>query len=417
MVNTRNSTFPSVAKPVLHIAINARFITGVGGILFLRYHFSSFTRIRVPTIPYTLLYPSNGGVIEIAIPSILNHTSSGKINSQFCIILFALLEAMFSYQKTVPDVVDLQPKRIIVVPDIHRDLEKAKRCLRAAGCLSKNGKWIGGNTVVVQIGDQIDGQNRTGKSDSKHICHEALRKDIEVLRFFNKLHVAAEKKGGAVYGLVGNHELMNVQGIFTYADTNGCLECENARRLAFQPGGEAARILATTRAVYLKIGRIVFVHAGFLPWHIEAMGNHPERLNHIMTDMLLGHPAKNSFERELFWRVCMDYQGALTNRNFSPDRHISLSETQNILKSLRADHMVIGHNVNPKGIVPLHLNLVFVCDPGLSKSLYDSRPQVLEITQTEDRTASKRQESPFRPQKILQPPLSFRVIYEHSDHT
>lgn len=310
---------------------------------------------------------------------------------------------MFSYKKTVPDVVEEQPQRIIVVPDVHRDLRKAKACLRAAGCLSKNGgAWIGGATVVVQIGDQIDGQDRSGARPERHRCHEATREDLGVLRFFNALHEAARKKGGAVYSLVGNHELMNVQGLFQYADTHGCPDCETARAAAFSPGGEAARILATTRAVYLKIGRVAFCHAGLLPWHIQAMAGRPERLNRIMTDVLLGHPVPDH-ERGMFWRVCMDHQGALTNRSFGPDRHISEAETRHVLDMLRADHMVIGHNVNPKGIVPLHMDLVFVCDPGMSRGILDAAPQVLEITR-----------SPGRSQRD---PLSFRVIYGCSDRT
>lgn len=45
------------------------------------------------------------------------------------------------------------------VGDIHGDLQKALACLEMAGVLAEDGghiKWVGGNTVVVQLGDVLD---------------------------------------------------------------------------------------------------------------------------------------------------------------------------------------------------------------------------------------------------------------------
>eukprot|EP00873_Tetraselmis_striata_P041637 jgi/Tetstr1/461901/TSEL_006979.t1 len=298
---------------------------------------------------------------------------------------------MFSYTKTVPDRAP-EADRIVVIPDVHRDLDKARRSLMIAGVIDARDNWTGGRTVVVQVGDQVDGADRTGRRPlGPHVCHRALREDVAVLRYFNSLHDRAEEAGGAVYNLVGNHELMNVHGMFQYADTDGCPECVRLRTKAFQPGGPAARILATTRAVYLRVGRVAFVHAGLLPWHLDAMAGRPERLNAIMTDALLGNP-RPAAELALFDRVCMQPR-----------------ETRRILPALGVDHMVIGHNASAQGIVALHDGMVVVCDPGLSASVFDARPQALEITR--HRTRAGQRPSAGNPTR------SFRVIAEQSGRT
>jgi len=45
------------------------------------------------------------------------------------------------------------------VGDIHGDLQKALSCLEMAGVLAEDDghiKWVGGDTVVVQLGDVLD---------------------------------------------------------------------------------------------------------------------------------------------------------------------------------------------------------------------------------------------------------------------
>lgn len=286
---------------------------------------------------------------------------------------------MYSYIKTVPDIVEVSPSRIVVVPDVHQDLQKAKRCLLLAGVVNKNGTWVGGSTVVVQVGDQVDGapRVRTAKPE-RHVCHADLARDVAVLTYFNDMHRKAQNKGGAVYSLIGNHELMNVMGSFDYANTYGCEACERERRKAFAPGGTAAVLLATTRVVCLKIGRIIFVHAGVVPRHARALDI--PRLNRVMTETFLGNPV-NKTDKNYFDSMCVDFDGVLTHRYYMPGAQIPAGEAREALAALEADHMVIGHNAHGGGVTALYDGqLVFVCDPGISKSVMDAPPTVLEIS-------------------------------------
>jgi hypothetical protein len=94
--------------------------------------------------------------------------------------------------------------RIIAIGDIHGDFRALLQCLRAARVIDNQRNWIGGKTVVVQLGDQIDSRCRAD------FCEVDTKGDeLEILYFLDKLHKEAEKVGGAVYGLLGNHEIMN----------------------------------------------------------------------------------------------------------------------------------------------------------------------------------------------------------------
>ena len=46
--------------------------------------------------------------------------------------------------------------RIIAIGDIHGDLDLCKEYLKVGKVIDDNMNWIGGDTVVVQVGDQVD---------------------------------------------------------------------------------------------------------------------------------------------------------------------------------------------------------------------------------------------------------------------
>jgi hypothetical protein len=104
------------------------------------------------------------------------------------------------------------PGRVVALGDVHGDIGQARRALRIAGVLGDGGdavnpEWVGGNTVVVQVGDVLD------RGDD----------EIAILILLQKLHKQARQSGGAVYILNGNHEVLNVSGDFRYV-TQGAFQ-------------------------------------------------------------------------------------------------------------------------------------------------------------------------------------------------
>eukprot|EP00803_Ostreobium_quekettii_P009037 evm.model.scf_1653.2 EVM.evm.TU.scf_1653.2 scf_1653:11234-17196(-) len=90
--------------------------------------------------------------------------------------------------------------RLIAVGDLHGDFQQTLEILKLVGVADPNGAWIGGDAVLVQTGDLLDrGPN-----------------SVEVVQLFEKLKADAPQQGGRVVTLLGNHELMNLQGALYY---------------------------------------------------------------------------------------------------------------------------------------------------------------------------------------------------------
>ena len=86
------------------------------------------------------------------------------------------------------------PARIVAVGDLHGDYDAWEAVARGAGVVDAKGRWAGGSTVLVQMGDVAD-----RGPDSLKIIHQLM-----------KLQREARSKGGQVIALVGNHEAMNM---------------------------------------------------------------------------------------------------------------------------------------------------------------------------------------------------------------
>ncbi len=92
--------------------------------------------------------------------------------------------------------------RVIAIGDLHGDYGQYISALSLAGLVDRKGKWIGGNTHLVQTGDIPDRGPDTKK----------------ILDHLSGLKKQAKKKGGYVHMLIGNHEAMNVIGDLRYVD-------------------------------------------------------------------------------------------------------------------------------------------------------------------------------------------------------
>jgi tetratricopeptide (TPR) repeat protein len=87
--------------------------------------------------------------------------------------------------------------RVIAVGDVHGAYDNLVAVLKNAGLLDEKLKWKGGKAHLVQNGDVVDRGPHS-------------RKAMDLLM---ELEEQAEKAGGRVHVLIGNHEAMNVVGI------------------------------------------------------------------------------------------------------------------------------------------------------------------------------------------------------------
>jgi hypothetical protein len=129
-----------------------------------------------------------------------------------------------------------EQKRVIVIGDIHGDLDVIIECLILSKCIDKiqvpvikdvlsmdaffkKIKWIGNDTYVVQLGDQID-RVRPQSWDDNDVTQNNAYKDegstLEIFYLFYYLDKIAREYNGRVFSIIGNHEIMNIEGDFRY---------------------------------------------------------------------------------------------------------------------------------------------------------------------------------------------------------
>ena len=262
--------------------------------------------------------------------------------------------------------------RIIAIGDIHGDWDILIKCLLLANVihLNKYNKydWIGSNTVVIQVGDILDSRCRA------QICHKETPGNNEELiyKFLINLNKEAEKVGGNVLIVLGNHELMNIMGDLSYASdhaVNAFGGYDNRKKI-FQPGiGYWANLLACNANSIIQVGSWLFAHAGLT---IDHVVDDIDAINVPVRNYILGKQSSlNPTIMDFFWH--RNYE-----RGYSCDDFIKYISQ---LRGLSAPKgMVIGHSVQSDGITNICDGKIWKIDIGMSRAFgNNNRVQVLEI--------------------------------------
>lgn len=118
------------------------------------------------------------------------------------IALLASLQAAWGAPRQLDDQRWDGVGRIVAIGDLHGDYANYLAVLRAANVVDRRGRWIAGDTHLVQTGDIPD----RGPDTRRIIAHMA------------DLARQARRRGGRVHNLLGNHEAMNVYGDLRYVD-------------------------------------------------------------------------------------------------------------------------------------------------------------------------------------------------------
>lgn len=271
-----------------------------------------------------------------------------------------------------PKVYDFQKPaaaRVVAIGDVHGDFEALQKALRLAKATDERDAWIGGDLVIVQVGDQLD----RGPGER------------QILDLLARLAIEAEAKGGSVHVLLGNHEIMNSQLDFRYVTPEGLRAFDDVRpqavlkskpspnhqgrAAALAPGGGIAMALAS-HPVVVQIGNTVYVHGGILPAHIEYG---LERINREAKDWLLG-------KLEPFPALLGHADGPLWTRAYgaTPVDAQVCKQLRQVLAHLGARRMVVGHTPQERGISLACEGDVVRIDVGMSKA-YGGPVEVLEL--------------------------------------
>ena len=220
-------------------------------------------------------------------------------------------------------------EKIFSISDIEGNFAAMRKLLISNRVIDENYNWIFGNGHLVIAGDLFDrGLNVT-----------------EVLWLIYSLEEKAKEKGGYVHFILGNHELMNMNGNTKYVRNkyieNAELLKEDYRNL-FSTGTEFGRWLSTKNVIE-KIGDNIFVHGGISDEILET-GYFLDEINYIMRQYYFLYDSvkktddivmKNLFstKKSLYW-----YRGYFD----------STATNEQVLKALSkydASRIIVGHTI------------------------------------------------------------------------
>lgn len=287
--------------------------------------------------------------------------------------------------------------RIVAVGDLHGDHAAFAAILRDARLIDGEGRWTGGDAILVQTGDVTD-----RGPDSLRIIRDLMRLQRE-----------AQRDGGRVVALVGNHEAMNVTGDLRYvhpgeyaafADrqsrrrraqffsanqtaierhyrerdrrlTAAQIEALFVRetplgqvehRAAWRPIGEIGRWYLSNPAVVLIDGNL-FVHGGiggaYANLAIDEINRRVAealRANAQDQSAIINDPLGPLWYRGLVRRDAAD-QSSAGDPAATPEQ-----ELETVLAPFGARRMIVGHTPNLAGIQVLHGGRLIAIDTGIA---------------------------------------------------
>ena len=269
--------------------------------------------------------------------------------------------------------------RIVAIGDVHGDYNQFVLMLRQAGLIDAKSKWIGGKTHLVQTGDVLD----RGPDSRK------------VMELLMALTPQAQKAGGAVHALIGNHEAMNILGDLRYVSAGEYAAFKGSKsealqerawsvlsdstrrkdpeykkqwlmehplgwvelRFAFEGNGRYASWIRGHNAV-LKVNDNLFLHGGISSRYAATP---LKALNDAVRQALAGdkEPPRDN--------IAEDSLGPLWYRGLAQGDEATLMPlVDSVLAQFGVRHIVIGHTVTPGTVLPRFDGKVIMIDVGLS---------------------------------------------------
>lgn len=228
-----------------------------------------------------------------------------------------------------PPSVYQQPEKMLVLSDIEGEFAALKKLLINNNVIDDELNWTFGNGHLVFAGDMFDRGN--------HVT--------ECLWLIYSLEKKAQANGGYVHFILGNHEIMNLQGDESYVAPKyleNAASLNKSMKLLYGPKSELGRWLRTKNIVE-KIGDFIILHGGVSP-QVNRMSLTLEQINETgrscygcttveMIDstqkLLLSGPQSPIWYRGY-------YQGV---------RPIDLKQIDSTLEKFGGKHIITGHTI------------------------------------------------------------------------
>lgn len=142
------------------------------------------------------------------------------------------------------------PSKILALSDIEGNFNSLVRLLLKGRVIDRHYKWTFDDGHLVIVGD----------------CFDRGEYVTECLWLIYSLEEKARREGGYVHFILGNHEIMNMNGDWRYVHPRYAISSKSqAARTALYGGNTELWRWLRTKNIIEKIGDVLFVHGGISP--------------------------------------------------------------------------------------------------------------------------------------------------------
>jgi len=246
---------------------------------------------------------------------------------------------------------------IAVISDIHGEYNIYIDMLKAQGIIDKNLNWKFGKGHLVILGDSFDRGDKV----------------TELLWHIFGLEKQAEKAGGMVHIVMGNHEAMILTKDIRYINAK-YIGVESITETQYYDLYSEESVLGKWlrySPVIISINDIMFVHGGISIEMVRRRLNIPQ-INRFFSNMLLESalPIENDSETISFLN---DDYGPIWYRGYFTDTEFCELKIDSILNFYETKHIIVGHTSLDE-INSLFSNKIIGIDAGI---MYEKPGQML----------------------------------------
>jgi len=218
-------------------------------------------------------------------------------------------------------------KKIVAFSDVHGQYDIMINLLKAHNIIDEQNKWIFGEGHLVVTGDNLDRGDKV----------------LDILWFLFFLEKQAAKVGGKVHVLLGNHEIMVLQGDIRYLNkkylyTSGVLR--DRYHLMFGRGSILGDWIANHK-VMTSINRSLYLHGG-ISEEITKLDYSIEKMNTTFTQHLVRFENDSIFRDSQLQALYFE-NGPLWYRGYFKKEQMDDFPIDKILNKLDQDRIIVGH--------------------------------------------------------------------------
>jgi len=219
--------------------------------------------------------------------------------------------------------------KVGAISDIHGQYNTLIKLLKNNGVITKKGKWNFGNGHFVIVGDIFDRGPMV----------------TEVLWFLYDLEKQAEKKGGKLHVLLGNHDVMVLNGNLRaiHPKYKEVAKILNSPFNSLFSKGTVLGDWLRTRPVLVKINGMLFTHGGLHPDFVTK-GLSIEQINTAFKQQLV--ESELSTKRNELGNYLHRGHGPIYYRGYFQGERPSDTQIADLLSYFKATNIIVGHTTH-----------------------------------------------------------------------